>query len=93
MRLHRVTLGLAVAALLTAGGASAAWAEAPVDLGAQQLVDEAGVLSAGQETQVRHAIETYDDPTGADLRVVFVKTFEDPTDRDGWAVSTAQRGD
>ena len=45
MRLHRVTLGLAVAALLTVGGASAAWADSPVDLGSQQLVDSAGVLS------------------------------------------------
>src|SRR5689334_6418683 len=93
MRLHRVTLGLAVAAALTLGGASAAWAEPPVDLGSAQLVDQADVLSSAQETSVRDAIESYDSATGSDLRVVFVKTFTDPTDRQQWAVDTAQNGD
>lgn len=93
MRLHRVTFGLAAAALLTLGGASAAWAESPVDLGSQQLVDSAGVLSTSQETTVRDSIQSYDDSTGSDLRVVFVKTFTDPTDRQQWAVDTAQNGD
>ena len=82
-----------IAALLTAGGASAAWAEQPVDLGGSQLVDEAGVLSASQETQVRNSIEDYDSATGSDLRVVFVKTFEDPADRTGWAEATWRTAD
>ena len=93
MRLHRVTLGLAAAAMLVLGGATAAWADPPVDLGSQQLVDSAGALSASQETTVRDTIQSYDDATGSDLRVVFVKTFTDPTDRQQWAVDTANRGD
>lgn len=93
MRLHRVTLGLVVAALLTAGGASAAWAESPVELGSQQLVDVSDVLSPDQETQVRDAIDAFDGETGADLRVVFVERFENPTDRNGWAVASAEQGD
>ncbi|MGT2426201.1 TPM domain-containing protein [Amnibacterium kyonggiense] len=93
MRLHRVLLGLVTGALLTFGGASAAWADGPVDLGAQQLVDSAGVLSSGQETQVRNAIQSYDDATGSDLRVVLVTAFTDPSDRQGWAVDTARTSD
>ncbi|MGN6443927.1 TPM domain-containing protein [Amnibacterium sp.] len=93
MRLHRVTLGLVVAGLLTIGGASAAWAESPVALGSQQLVDEAGVLSSSEQTTVRNAIESYDSSTGSDLRIVFVKTFQNPTDRQSWAIATAQQSD
>ena len=93
MQLHRVTLGFAVAALLTFGGASAAWAESPVDLGASQLDDSAGVLSPAQETTLRDQIQSYDTASGADLRVVFVKTFDNPSDRTGWAAATLEKAD
>ncbi|MBW4041851.1 MAG: hypothetical protein HIU86_06940 [Acidobacteria bacterium] len=93
MRLHRVTIALAAAAMLVLGGASAAWADSPVALGSQQLVDSAGALSSSQQTTVRDSIQSYDDATGSDLRVVFVKTFTNPTDRQAWAVATAQTSD
>lgn len=93
MRLHRVTLGLAVAALLTAGGASAAWADSPVDLGGSHLIDSSDVLSSSQETTTADSIDAYNAATGSDLRVVFVKTFTDPSDRTGWAQAVEQSAD
>lgn len=93
MRLHRVTLGLAVAALLTAGGASAAWADSPVDLGGSHLIDSSDVLSSSEETQTADSIDAYNAATGSDLRVVFVKTFTDPSDRTGWAQAVEQSAD
>src|SRR4051794_6000045 len=93
MRLHRVTIGLVLAALLTAGGAPAAWAGSPVVLGAAHPVDEAGVLSPTEEPEVRDSIDTYNSRTGSDLRVVFVKTFEDPADRTAWAQAVEQTAD
>ena len=91
MRLHRGLIGLVVAGLLTVTGASAAWADSPVDLGAAHLVDGSGVLSTGDATQVRDAIDTYNGTSGADLRVVFVKTFTNPSDRTAWAQAVERR--
>ncbi|WP_375406288.1 TPM domain-containing protein [uncultured Amnibacterium sp.] len=93
MRLHRVTLGLAMAALLTAGGASAAWADSPVDLGGSHLIDSSDVLSSSEETTTADSIDAYNAATGSDLRVVFVKTFTDPSDRTGWAQAVEQSAD
>ncbi|WP_375390315.1 TPM domain-containing protein, partial [uncultured Amnibacterium sp.] len=93
MRLRRVAVGLAVAGLLTVTGASAAWADSPVDLGGSHLIDASDVLSSGEETQVSNAIDSYNAESGADLRVVFVDTFTDPSDRTGWAQAVEETAD
>ena len=90
MRSRGTVTGLLLGALIAVGGASAAVADSPVDLGGSQLTDSAGVLSDAQESQARDAIQRYDDATGDDLRVVFVRTFTDPSDRSGWAVASAR---
>ncbi|MFD1721450.1 TPM domain-containing protein [Amnibacterium endophyticum] len=92
MRRRRLVAGLALGAALALAGAPAAFAEPPVDLGSQQLVDASDVLTPDEETQVRDALQSYDTATGNDLRVVFVDTFTDPSDRRGWSETTAEQG-
>jgi hypothetical protein len=80
------TAGLA---LLLTGTAAPAFAEAPIDLGGAELRDDAGVLDVGAERDVQSAIDALYERSGVLLRVVYVATFDDPSDAPAWADDTA----
>ena len=73
---------------LVAGGALAASAEEPVDLGSTHVVDSAGVVENTAAIEAA-AAELYN-TGGIDLYVVFVDEFENPTDAADWANTTAE---
>ncbi|WP_138944693.1 YgcG family protein [Plantibacter sp. M259] len=77
-------------AVLLGAGATAAWAESPVQLGAGRVSDSAGVLSAGEVTEITTAVDDLAADHGVDLWVVYVPTFTDPSDAESWANQTAK---
>ena len=85
MRRLSVVLG-ATALLLLSGGP--ALAEDPFRLDGQ-VVDEAGVLSSGEESQVADALDQLQAEDGTQLFVVFVDTFGGQTPGE-WMQSTRQ---
>jgi hypothetical protein len=75
---------------LTSGAAlTSAHAEDPIDVAAEQITDEAGVLGADQ-AEVRQALDRFFDRTGLQLYVVYVPTFDDLTG-DDWAARTSEK--
>jgi uncharacterized membrane protein YgcG len=74
-----------------AGPVAAASATAPVQLGSGYVLDEAGVLSAGEVAQTERRLSQLKTDTGLDLWVVYVDAFTDPDSSEGWANTTAQR--
>jgi uncharacterized membrane protein YgcG len=72
---------------LVTGGALAASADEPVDLGSTHVVDTAGVLD--DTAAIESAAAALYDSEGIDLYVVFVDEFENPTDAADWANTTA----
>jgi len=78
----------AVVAVMAIGG-GAALATPPVTLGAGSVLDDAGVLSSGEEPQAEERIAQLKSDTGLDLWVVYVDEFTDPSDAAGWANQTA----
>ncbi|MGE3193434.1 MAG: TPM domain-containing protein [Microbacteriaceae bacterium] len=90
----RVLVGSLIVAgallLLAPAGALAAPADDPVDLGGAYVLDESGVLG-GDAATVRAAIDSLYDETGAKVFVVYVDTFENPADAQGWADDSATR--
>jgi hypothetical protein len=71
--------------------AAAAWAEDPVPLDpVTKIVDKAGVLN-GKKTDVEQAIKKLGADHAMTLHVVFVKKFENPTDRVEWAAEVAEK--
>lgn len=77
-------------AVLLGAGATAAWAESPVDLGAGRVSDSAGVLDGAQVSEITAAVDDLSSEHGVDLWVVYVPTFTDPSDAEGWANRTAE---
>ncbi|MFJ6653277.1 TPM domain-containing protein [Microbacterium sp. NPDC091313] len=91
-RLARLLAVLAVsAAMLLAGPVATASATNPVTLGSGFVLDDAGVLSASEESQVQQRMQQLSDSTDVDLWVVYVDEFTDPDTAEGWANETAAR--
>ncbi|XAS66238.1 TPM domain-containing protein [Micrococcaceae bacterium Sec5.7] len=76
---------------LMAVPATSAWAEDPVTLDpVTKIVDSAGVLG-GRKADVEDAIKKLGTDHAMTLHVVYVKKFENPTDRVAWANDVAQK--
>lgn len=89
----RVRWALALTAALAmffAGAPIAASATDPVRLGAGYVLDDIGVLDASQEASVNTRMEQLYASTGADLYVVYVDEFTNPTSSQAWADTVAQ---
>lgn len=91
MRRRRAAAWMAVAAVAaTIFGGSAAVATPPVALGSGYVLDEAGVLSSGEESAAQGRLERLKSETGLDLWVVYVDQFTDPASSADWANQTAE---
>jgi hypothetical protein len=76
---------------LLAVPATAAWAEDPVTLDpTTKIVDSAGVLG-GKKSDVEAAIKKLGTDHAMTFHVVYVKKFENPTDRVAWAKAVADK--
>jgi uncharacterized membrane protein YgcG len=78
-----------VASVVLVLAPAAAWATDPVTLGEQYVLDQAGTLSAAQQAEAEQAAQRFADSTDMNLWVVFVDTFTNPSDAEGWANQTA----
>jgi uncharacterized membrane protein YgcG len=85
-----VTGMLAVAAAVGLG-VSPASATAPVDLDGAYVLDEAGVLSNSEVSQVTESLDQLSADAGIDLFVVYVDSFDSPADSAAWGLATAER--
>ncbi|KQQ50279.1 TPM domain-containing protein [Plantibacter sp. Leaf314] len=77
-------------AVLLGAGATAAWADSPVQLGSARIADSAGILDGSERAMVTDSIDDLATEHGVDLWVVYVPTFTDPSDAEGWANQTAE---
>ncbi|RUQ05685.1 TPM domain-containing protein [Microbacterium sp. HSID17254] len=85
-----LTLGaLALAVATGALSASAASATDPLTLNSGYVTDQAGVLSPAEEEQVESRLQELTDNSSADLFVVLVDDFTDPSDSVDWADQVA----
>lgn len=80
----------AAVAIVVGGAAGGALATGPVALGATRVLDDAGVLSAAEESDVQQRSEQLSASSGVDLWVVYVDEFTEPTDPEAWATATAE---
>jgi TPM domain len=88
--LKRVLAVIGLAGML-AVPATAAWAESPVTLDpVTKIVDTAGVLG-GKKADVEAAIRKLGTDDAMTLHVVYVKKFENPTDRVAWTAEVAKK--
>ena len=78
-----------VAGAVLVGAPLAAHADGPVELNGAYVVDTVGAIT-GQETQVQTALDDLYDQTSYQLFVVYVSTFDNPSDRLDWASETAK---
>ncbi|MGG7463836.1 TPM domain-containing protein [Plantibacter sp. YIM 135347] len=76
-------------ALLVGGSGVAAFAADPVQLGGSRVVDDSSVLSSSELSQVEQASAKLSSDKKIDLWVVYVPTFTNPSDAEGWANQTA----
>lgn len=83
------SLFLSLGTLTSGATLTSAHAEEPIDVGARQITDEAGVLGADQ-AKVRQALDRFFDRTGLQLYVVYVPTFDDLTGEE-WAARTSEK--
>ncbi|NHI16367.1 TPM domain-containing protein [Microbacterium excoecariae] len=93
--MRRLVIGLAAllgALALVSGAAVSATATPPVALGAGYVVDDAGVLSADELSSAEARLDELAAGGEAELWVVFVDTFTDPSDAGAWADQTAEAG-
>ncbi|GHD43068.1 TPM domain-containing protein [Mycetocola manganoxydans] len=90
MRARSLWVLAALTAGLVLGTPAAAIAAEPVDLPSGRVLDESGVLSGTDEEAIESAVESLNSETGADLWVVYVDTFENPTDAAEWTNTTAE---
>lgn len=81
---------LTLAAVAGAFTASAASATDPLTLDAGYVTDQAGVLSADEEATVEARLQELTDNSNADLFVVLVDDFTNPSDNVQWADTVAQ---
>lgn len=72
----------------------AAVADEPLTFSARDyVVDAADALSDSEEADLEAAIEELRSQEGFTVRVAYVDTFENPSDRNDWATTTAQLND
>ena len=83
--------GLLAVAASVGLGASPALATAPVDLAGAYVLDDAGVLSPAQESQVTDSLDQLSADAGIDLFVVYVDAFDSPAESAAWGLATAER--
>ncbi|MGY1635584.1 TPM domain-containing protein [Geodermatophilus sp. SYSU D00742] len=86
MRRLTIVLAFLTALLLVAAPAQAVPPSGVTD----QVSDQADVMDAGEEAEVREALDELSSGTGTELYVVYVDSF-DGTDRTEWARSSAQQ--
>ena len=84
-------LGAFLAGVLLVGTAGAAYATAPVTLGAGYVLDDVGALSDGEASQAQSRLEQLKTDTGLDLWVVYVDEFTEPSSSEDWANTTAEK--
>lgn len=90
MRLRwAAALASAAVVAVTAIGGGAALATPPVALGSGYVLDDADVLSSGEEAEAQNRLEQLKTDTGLDLWVVYVDQFTDPSSAEDWANQTA----
>ncbi|MBG6179910.1 TPM domain-containing protein [Arthrobacter sp. CAN_A1] len=82
-------VGVSATLLLPVTTLPGAYAAPPVDFGAENVIDDAGVLDAAGLAEVEDAIAQLEEDEGYRLRVAYVDTFTDPTDPDEWTAETA----
>lgn len=90
MRARSLWAIAAVSATIVLGTPAAALAADPVELGSDRVLDEAGVLSGSDVDEIEAAIDTLNADSGADLWVVYVDEFTNPSDAGEWANGTAE---
>jgi hypothetical protein len=90
MRARSLWALAAVTAALVLGTPAAALAVDPVELPSGRVLDEAGVLAGSDAAEIESAIDTLNADSGADLWVVYVDEFTNPTDAADWAIATAE---
>ncbi|KAA9085157.1 TPM domain-containing protein [Microbacterium radiodurans] len=90
--LRALTVTVLTSVALVLGGASAASATDPVDLGSGRVVDQVNALEPGQERSLEERLAALPAESGIDLWVVYVDSFTSPSDAEGWANEVAQRG-
>ncbi len=88
-RVVTVGAGVALGASLLVAGAGAAAAVPPPSL-TSEVVDESGVLSAGEEARVQAALDELATTTSYRLYVVYVPEFTSPEQGTAWAQATAR---
>ncbi|WP_431280031.1 TPM domain-containing protein [Leifsonia poae] len=91
MGVKTVLGGVLLAIGLVVGPASGALAADPVDLGSGHVVDQAGVVSSGDENTIETAAAQLYKDHNIDLYVVYVDRFTNPADAADWANETASR--
>ena len=90
----RVSAVLGAVVAIPMMSSTAALADEPITFPAGDYVtDSAGVLSDGEESELEAAIEDLRSNEGFTVRVAYVDAFENPTDRNAWATTTAQLND
>lgn len=82
--------GLVLAIVAGALAPSAASATDPITLDAGFVTDQAGVLSADEEATVEARLQELSENSNADLFVVLVDEFTNPTDDAQWADTVAE---
>ncbi|WP_411721104.1 TPM domain-containing protein [Mycetocola sp.] len=90
MRARSLWALTAVTAALVLGTPAAASATDPVQLGSGRVLDEVGVLGGSDAAEIEAAIDTLNADSGADLWVVYVDEFTNPSDAAEWTNTTAE---
>ncbi|MBF4561762.1 TPM domain-containing protein [Microbacterium sp. VKM Ac-2870] len=86
----RLWLALTAAAAIVLGGAAVAVATGPVALSSSRVVDQSGVLSGAQISEVDTRLRALTASSGVDMWVAYVPQFTDPSSPEEWANQTAQ---
>ena len=90
MRARSLWALAAVTAALVLGTPAAAIATDPVQLGSGRVLDEVGVLGGSDAAEIESAIDALNSDSGADLWVVYVDEFTNPSDAAEWTNTTAE---
>jgi len=86
----RLWLALTAAAAIVLGAATAAIATGPVALSSSRVVDQSGVLTGAQISEVDTRLRALTVKSGVDLWVAYVPQFTEPPPPEDWANQTAQ---
>jgi uncharacterized membrane protein YgcG len=90
MRARSIWGAATLAVAVSLGIPAAAFAAEPVTLESSRVLDESAVLDSSGVSSIEDAVDELRSETGADLWVVYVDTFENPSDAAEWANTTAQ---